>query len=387
MIGHATWAGDLWLGLRTGPARTGLALFSLALGLFAVTILLSTLDALRQQARDLVRSFGAGVFVLVRPAGAPDAAWTRRHADLFRENLGDDAWVSGVKKLDGSGGSSASVATADADLAQVRGWHFFRGRALDEMDVRQGARHAMASAESCRRQGWRVGSVVVLGREPFRLVGCFESGRDSVPGLPNAEVYVPYTADAFERGGKDAQERVDSLLFRARGDISPETLRRRVATLLRQPGLGVDGAEWITPETLLQGIRRWQRAIAWTAGSGGALSLLLGAVTLAGMLMTGVRERIPEIGLRRALGARRREVAGLFIAEALALTGGAALLGMLAAEFTLRWLGGRFPLPYHFGASARLLPLGLACGVAILCSLGPAWLAARLPPAEALRNE
>ena len=64
-------AADIWIGVRTGPARAGLAFVSLALGLFAVTILLSTLDALRRQSRDLVRTFGAGAFVLVRSASAP----------------------------------------------------------------------------------------------------------------------------------------------------------------------------------------------------------------------------------------------------------------------------------------------------------------------------
>ena len=148
-----------------------------------------------------------------------------------------------------------------------------------------------------------------------------------------------------------------------------------------------DGVEWLTPRALLEGIRRGQRAIGWTAGAGGALSLLLGAVTLAGMLLTGVRERIPEIGLRRALGARRGEIAGLFVAEALALTAAAAAAGTLGAELALRGLGGRFPLPFHFGAGTRLLPLALAAGIALACSVGPAWRAARRPPAEALRNE
>ena len=150
---------------------------------------------------------------------------------------------------------------------------------------------------------------------------------------------------------------------------------------------GGRGVDWVTPETLLQGIRRWQRGIAWTAGTGGGLGLLLGAVTLAGMLLTGIRERIPEIGLRMALGARRREIAGLFVAESMVLTLAAALAGLVAAEGALRWLGGRFPLPFHFGAGTRLIPLGLAGVLALLCSLGPAWMAARLPPAEALRND
>ena len=72
---------------------------------------------------------------------------------------------------------------------------------------------------------------------------------------------------------------------------------------------------------------------------------------------------------------------------AVAVVKSRALAGMGAAEFTLRWLGGRFPLPFHFGLGTRLWPLVLAFGLAWLCSIGPAWMAARLPPAEALRND
>lgn len=378
------FAADLWVGLRTGPARAGLAFFSLALGLFAVTVLLSTLEALRLQARELVDSFGAGAFVLTRSA---EPAWNRRQVDYFRVNLGAEAWISGVKSLPPASGSDLAAATTDAGLARARGWRFVEGRALDEADVLQGARHAVAPAGLCRKNHWKVGDLILLGPEPYRLVGCFESGGDSVPGLSPETVFIPYTADALETGNADALVRVDALLFRAKAGISPEALQRRAAALLRQPGLGAEGVEWTTPETLLRGVRRWQRAIGWTAGSGGALGLLLGAVTLAGMLLTGVRERIPEIGLRRALGARRRDIALLFVAESLALTGAAAGAGLLAAEGALRALGGRFPLPYRFGAETRILPLALALGIALFCSLGPAWRAARLPPAEALRNE
>lgn len=380
-------APDVWIGLRTGPARAGLAFFSLALGLFALTVLLSTLDALRRQAADMVQSFGAGSVVLVRPADAPAPLWHRGHVEFFRENLGGTTRVSGVKLLPPLAGTDMVAATADAELARVRGWRFKDGRALDGQDMRQGARHAMAPVELCRKNRWHTGDIVLLGHESFRLVGCFESAGTSVPGVPDNAVFIPYSADVLESGDETALRRVDVLLFRAGTELAPETLQRRVDALLQQPGTSGEGIERITPESLLQGIRRWQRAIAWTAGAGGSLSLLLGAVTLAGMLLTSVRERIVEIGLRRALGARRHEIAGLFVAEALALTGAAAVAGMLAAEGALRWLGGRFPLPFHFGAGARLLPLLLAFGLAGFCSIGPAWRAARLPPAEALRNE
>jgi len=382
------FASDLWTGIRTGPARAGLAFLSLTLGLFAVTILLATFDALQRQADELVQQFGAGSFVLVpSPSAASGPPWMRSSGDFFRENLGAAAWVSGVKIVTPPAGSEVIIATTDAALARVRDWHFVEGRALDEWDVRQGARHAMASVALCREKNWRVGEILLLGHEPFRLVGAYEGGENPVPGIPQEIIWIPYTVDSLETGTAEARSRVGAWVFRAGEGIAPEDLRHRVSSLLKQPGMDAEPVEWITPESLLQGIRRWQRAIAWTAGTGGALGLLLGAVTLAGMLLTGVRERVPEIGLRRALGARRREVAALFVAEALALTGAAALVGAAAAEIVLHALGGRFPLPFHFGLGVRMLPLVLACGLALLCSIGPAWLAARLPPAEALRNE
>ncbi len=379
---------DLWMGLRTGPARAALAFFSLALGWFAVTILLSTLDALQRQAKELVDSFGAGSFVLLPPAGASsETAWNRSQVDYLRKNLNEVAWVSGVKVLPTSAGSDLPVVTVDADWARARGWRFVKGRALDERDFRQGARVAMASVEQARKNRWTVGGGVQLGHEPFELIGVYEGSGSPLAAISESAVYIPYSADVLETGDGTARNRVDALLFCAREGHSPEGLRRRVEALLNQPGMGLDGVEWMTPESLLQGIRSWQRAIAWTAGVGGGLGLLLGAVTLAGMLLTGVRERIPEIGLRRALGARRREIAGLFVAESLALTTAAAVVGTVTAEGALRWLGGSFPLPFYFGVGTRLLPFVLACGLALLCSIGPAWMAARLPPAEALRNE
>ena len=382
------FASDLWMGLRTGPARAALAFSSLALGWFAVTVLLSTLDALQLQAQELVDSFGAGSFILLRAAGSPpEAAWNRRQVEYLRGNLAEAAWVSGVKILPSSAAGEVAVVTVDADWARARGWRFPQGRAIDELDVRQGARVAMVSAEQGRRNRWAVGESVLLGHEPFRVIGWVEGEGSPLAAISENAVYIPYSADVLETGDEAALRRVDALLFCAREGRSPEGVRRRVEALLGQPGMSLDGVEWITPESLLEGIRSWQRAIAWTAGVGGGLGLLLGAVTLAGMLLTGVRERIPEIGLRRALGAKRVEIAGLFVAESLALTLVSAGTGTVAAEGVLRWLGGSFPLPFHFGAGTRLLPFVLACGLALLCSVGPAWMAARLPPAEALRNE
>jgi hypothetical protein len=142
------------------------------------------------------------------------------------------------------------------------------------------------------KRNWRVGEILLLGHEPFRLVGCFDAGGLAMPcRFPSQTVFIPYSRRCAGTGGSPVRLRVDALLFRAKAGAAPKPCAPGggLADAARHGG---DGVEWITPESLLQGIRRWQRAIAWTAGSGGALGLLLGAVTLAGMLLTGVRERV-----------------------------------------------------------------------------------------------
>ena len=378
---------DIWIGLRTVPARAGLVFLSLFIGLFAATVLISAQEALRRQARELVEDFGADSFALVRAGSSDGAPWGRERVAFFRTALGEAAIVSGLQRLVAPPGVEIAVVAGDAELARVRNWQFTSGRGLDAADVRQGARHAVASEALCHQYGWRVGELFLIGQESFRLVGCVESADVAWPLVTGPAVLIPYSLDAVDTSSTPARYQVEAIWFRAAGDPNAERLQQRVAALLTQLGMDSQDVEWVTPESLLQGIRRWQRMVTWTAGSGSVLGLLLGAVTLAGMLLTGVRERIPEIGLRRALGARRREIAGLFVVESLVLTIAAALAGSGAAEVTLHGLGERFPLPVYFGWETRLLPLILAVVLALLCSIGPAIFAARLPPAEALRNE
>ena len=129
-------ASDVRAGLRTVPARAGLVFLSLFIGFFAVTLLVSTLEALQRRANDLVAEFGAGSFALIRPPGAEVSSWSREKVTWFRDNLDGDAAVSGLSRLETAGQEDLAVVAADGDLARVRGWRFADGRALDALDVK-----------------------------------------------------------------------------------------------------------------------------------------------------------------------------------------------------------------------------------------------------------
>lgn len=367
---------DAWAGLRAAPARALLSFAALAAGLAAATLLLAVSAGLDRQAQTLTAAFGADSFALL-PGGTDDprapAPWTRGSVDMLRLWLRDRAWVSGARAVQADG--RLFLAT-DEDWTAAHGWRILRGRPLDAADIHAAApvllTHGTAAVPA------NPGIPVMVAGVPLRWIGTTDAPADTPP-------CIPYGTETLDNTPEPPGRAVDRIWFRARPGHSPEALRRTLEPRLALAGLS--GGHWVTPESLLAGIRRWQRTIAWSAGGGALLGLLLGATSLAGLLLSGVRERIPEIGLRRAIGASAADVAALFVAEALILTLAAAAAGITAAALLLYLAGDTLPLPWSFTPSIASLPALLSLLLAVAASALPATAAARLPPAEALRNE
>jgi putative ABC transport system permease protein len=162
-----------------------------------------------------------------------------------------------------------------------------------------------------------------------------------------------------------------------------ETGRR----LLSQPDMRAGTPSWILPDSLRAGVKELQRTIAWTGGSVSALCLILGGLTLMSLMISNVRDRAGEIGLRRALGARPRDIAFLFFLEGELTAGTAAVCAGLIVHLLFILGGPPTPFPLKLGASTALIPLAAAVVLAAVFSYGPARAAARIMPSEALRYE
>jgi putative ABC transport system permease protein len=132
----------------------------------------------------------------------------------------------------------------------------------------------------------------------------------------------------------------------------------------------------------------------------GALTLGIGGVGVMNIMLVSVDERIREIGLRRALGARRRHIQAQFLAEALLMTLFAGIVGILLAQAigaaigTLPFLGpayedtsGKVDIHMHVSWLTVAISTGILTLVGVLSGLAPAVRASRLDPVEALRYE
>ncbi len=392
---------DIRDGLRGHAGRTLLSFTAIALGMASLTVLLCVIEGLREQARRAIEELGVHAFALLpspHPAapGSGATACSEAVVEILRRNLSDGR-VTALQRLndvlaDGQGERISIIAT-DEHLAAVRGWTLSRGRFLDALDRQTQARSMVITEALARQANWDVGRLVTIGGVPFTVVGVLSDAGISTEEASSAQTVLPLgdrvafvprpTAHLWRRRNEACT--VDAILVRAAALEAYEGTLSQARRLLSAPNL--PPFQWITPETLVRPVRHLERAVAFTAGIVSLLCLALGGVTLMSLMIANVRDRASEIGLRRALGARPREVAALFVLEALLVTFAGALAGTTIAWALLRLFASQAPMPLSFGLLTWILPWLAALALSGLFSYAPARLAARMHPADALRTE
>jgi putative ABC transport system permease protein len=391
---------DIWDSIRAGPARASLSYLAVTIGIASLVVLGAVLSGLRERAGQMRQELGGNVLAIESSAereARRAEPLSRRDRDTIAASI-PSAVVSCVRRYDieESDGLSINVLEADEYLAVARDWTVTRGRFLDRLDIEGGARHMVISEDlsSVWRAG--VGDVVRLQGEAYVVVGVIGEGMtvtfnrraEASKALGTRTVLVPYTArHPWQPAARTERDNVDALYVRFPGNADVEAWAPVVAQLLGGRGRNTAEWAWTTPQRLIAGIRRIQRAIQWAGGSIAFLSLMLGGTTLMSLMVANVRERISEIGLRRALGATPRDIAALFVVEAWLVMFAAGATGLLVAGLLLIAIRDQLPVPYALTTGVFGLPFVAAFLIGTAFAYWPAATAARISPAEALRND
>ena len=269
---------------------------------------------------------------------------------------------------------------------------FDQGRFFTEQESASGA-HVVAIgfnlAKALFPQGNAVNRSFMLGGAEFRIIGVFEkakggffgeNGQDTVVDMPlkTAQLRFPqvdrYMITAKARPGmrKDAYDDVESII-------------RRVRQL---PTGAVNDFSLSTPDQIVKQFDQITGLIGLVAIAISALGLLVGGIGVMNIMLVSVTERTREIGIRKALGARRFDIIGQFLTEAMALTCVGGLLGILVAVLITMLLGAVIPaLPSTVPAWAVISAFSVSMAVGLFFGVWPAVKASRLDPVDALRYE
>lgn len=278
------------------------------------------------------------------------------------------------------------VLGAGTGLPKIFSFDVSLGRFLPPDDPEQARPFAVLGATAYRElfgNASPLGEKIRIGGNRFVIVGVMES-KGQVLGFDiDDAVYVP-TARAMELFNREGVMEVDVLYST---DTDVDQLVADIKRLLTARH-GREDFTVVTQEQMLGTLSSVLNVLTFAVGALGGISLFVGGVGVLTIMTIAVRERTAEIGLLRALGARQRQVLGLFLGEAIVLSALGGLAGLVLGFGLAQLIRFTIPaMPVHTSWTFAGLALGLSAAIGFVAGVLPAKRAAGLDPVESLRAE
>jgi putative ABC transport system permease protein len=240
-----------------------------------------------------------------------------------------------------------------------------------------------------------VGETIRIEGQPFRVIGVLVAKGGGAFGSEDNSAYIPFTTAQTRLLKRDARDEVDVIYVQATAAEAVPQAVEEISNIIRQrhrTPVGVDDFTVFTQQDFLSIFSQITGVLTIFLGGIAGISLLVGGIGIMNIMLVSVTERTKEIGLRKALGARKRDILLQFLTESslLSLIGGVIgiIFGWLIARIVeqVATATGNTFVPI-IGLNAILLSTGFSAIIGLFFGIYPASRAANLEPVEALRYE
>ena len=387
--------------LGTGKMRTALTMLGVIIGVASVVALVSVGEGATAGISSRLQGLGTNLLT-VSPGftrtgatrGAAGSATTLTIADA--DALGSLSGVQAIAPelttnklvLYGSQNETTRLIGTTPGYTTVFAYDMWAGSFLNEASVDNNLRVAVIGATAADNLGLTetsIGQTIYIGGLPFELIGITQPKGGSTSA--DDQVIIPLSTAHELFVGSNSVSAVG--ISAASADQIDTVSSEITATLEQRHGIttGVDDFTIANQAQLLGTVSSVSDVLTLLLAGIASISLLVGGIGIMNIMLVSVRERTREIGIRKAIGARGRDILSQFLVEALALSLAGGLIGIavgVAASFVIGLYGG---WGFIFNPLTVLVAVGFSLVVGVVFGVWPASQAARLDPVVALRYE
>ncbi len=400
-----------WVGVISHKLRSFLTILGIVIGVAAVIALMSIgkgaevtiISNIETLGSDLIFIRpGATTFRGVQSAAGSAATLTLEDAAVISEQVPyvttvAPSYSTSLQLIVGDQNIRSQVTGITPEYQQAYNLETTAGSFISEYDYQRGAKVAILGSnvkETLFEGTDPIGQRLRMGKHIVRVIGVLESKGASMMGSSDDAILIPLTAlqQMVAQPRTNRGERVvSSIALTVSDEEQASYVVDEITSLLRsrhQLGPGMDDDFTITSlEEIASMLSEAIGTMTLLLGAIAAISLLVGGIGVMNIMLVSVLERTREIGIRKALGARERDIWGQFLIEAAFLSLAGGIIGVVLGWVVSAVVDRTGVLTTVVSADIVILAVSVSVGIGLFFGFYPAWHASRLNPIEALRSE
>lgn len=395
--------------LSANKMRSGLTVLGIVIGVGAVIAMISIGRGAQNTITGSIQGIGTNLIFVFR-GGSEEVRnpkpITFGDADAIADPFQAPSVAAVAPMLQGQvkatfGGETANttIQGITPEFSQVRNRSVIEGEFINEAHLLGRSSVALLGIDTADKLFGRTsgltGETIRIEGQPFRVIGILEERGGSSFNNQDELILVPISTAQTRLLRRATSDRVDMLMVQARDAESVPNASQEIAQILRyrhRTDIGADDFTILTQQDFLATAETITGVLTIFLGGIAAISLLVGGIGIMNIMLVSVTERTREIGLRKALGARKMDIMVQFLTESSVLSLFGGLIG-IALGWAISIGVGRIaaasdtPIDPSIGIDTILLATLFSTAVGLFFGLYPANRAANLEPVEALRYE